>query len=146
VLFTFLSQARDVVAKARQWELRPVGINMVQAAVLYIVKATEGSATPAEISRRLLREPNTVFVVVNHMVAQGLLEKTKDLDNRHMARVSLTEKGEKALNEARARRQKISRIMSCLSEEERIHLKAMLQKVRDHGLEELGIDLPLQYP
>ena len=145
-LFTLLSQTRDTLTKARQWELRPVGINMIQAAVLYMVKSTGGTTTPAEISRWLFREPNTVFVVVNRMVAQGLLEKTKDLDNRHLARVSLTEKGKTALQKSRARRQKISRIMSCLSEEERIHLKAMLQKVRDHGLEELGIDMPLPYP
>jgi len=146
VLFTLLCQARDALAKARHRELRPVGINMMQAAVLYIVRAIGEPASPAEISRWLFREPNTVFVLVNRMVAQGLLDKKRDSNNRHLARVSLTEKGEQALKEARARRDKISSIMSCLSQEERAFLEETLERLRNRGLEELGMDRPLPYP
>ena len=71
-LWVLFHQACDAMARAREDELRKFGISRIQAAVLFIIKAIEGPATPAEISRWLFREPHTVFRLLKRMEKQGL--------------------------------------------------------------------------
>ena len=55
-LWVLLSQAADATLRARQKELDRYGISTVEAAVLFTIQAIGDRATPAEISRWLLRE------------------------------------------------------------------------------------------
>jgi DNA-binding MarR family transcriptional regulator len=66
-LWALLCQAFETIAKAREDELRPLGITRMQAAVLSILQKIEASAIPAELARWLFREPHTVAALLDRM-------------------------------------------------------------------------------
>ena len=113
-------------------------ISRTQISVLSIIQAIGNKATPAEISRRLFREPHSVSGLINRMEKQGLVRKTNDLDRKNLVRVVLTDKG-KLLYERSAVRKSIQKIMSYLSEEECQRLKSYLERLRNKALRELGV-------
>jgi len=138
-----MSQACDATRRARENEVREFGISMMQAGVLFIVKAIGERATPAEISRWLFREPHTVSGLLDRMEKQGLVRKVKNLGRKNLIRVVITEKGEEVYQ--RSREMKVIRTtLSCLSPEERNNLRSYLEALRDKALEEpqLGYQLP----
>ena len=144
-LWVLLHQACDAMIRAREDELRKIGISRMQAAVLFIIKAIEGPASPAEIPRWLFREPHTVFGLLKRMEKQGLVRRTKNLERRNMIRVTITEKGEKAYR--RSRDMKVIRtILSGLSPEQRKNLKPYLETLRKRALKELGGKHQLPFP
>lgn len=142
VLWVLLRQTRDGVLKLRERELNQYSITPEQSAVLTRVKAMGRRATPAEISRWLLREPHTISGLLSRMEKKGLVRKVKDLDRKNLIRVALTEKGQRAYHNATNNRESIHRIMSCLSEEDQKQLRSYLEKLRSATLKELGMEEP----
>ncbi|MCX5999807.1 MAG: MarR family transcriptional regulator [Chloroflexi bacterium] len=145
-LWSLLHQARDAIARARENELKPADISMVQAAVLFFVKNMEGPATPAMISRYLFREPHTISGLLDRMESQGLVRRVRDLHRRNLVRIEVTEKGEELYHKSRERRRIITKIMSVLSEEEHDNLRIYLEKLRNKALKEIGVKTRLPYP
>jgi DNA-binding MarR family transcriptional regulator len=138
-LWVLLHQTTDAVIKARQKELDQFGISFIEVGVLVVIQAIGEKATPAEISRRILREPHTVSALLNRMEKRGLLRKTQDLDRKNMVRVSITEKGRQAYDKS-TRRKSIYNIISSLSEEERQQLRSCLEKLRNKAFKELVVE------
>ena len=134
-LWGLLNQASHAMERARGDELRPFGLSMMHAGVLYIVKVSKDPVTPAHISRVLFREPHTVAALLNRMEKQGLLRRTKDLKRKNAIRVTLTERGEEAYRQS-SERKPIRRVMSHLSPKECDSLKAPLETIRDKAIEE----------
>jgi len=132
-LWVLLSQAHDAIVKAIEKELRPIGISMIQAAVLFIAKAAD-LATPAEISRWLFREPHTVSGLLGRMEKEGLVKQVKDLPRKNLIRIVLTERGEEAYKKSREMKV-IREVMSSLSLRKRQSLRAYLETLRDKALE-----------
>ncbi|OGO03306.1 MAG: hypothetical protein A2Y91_07840 [Chloroflexi bacterium RBG_13_54_8] len=145
-LWVLLNQVNDGIGRARENEVRPFGISMIQSAVLYIVKALNAEATPTEISRWLFREPNTVSQLLIRMEKQGLVRRRRRRGDRGMVRVALTKKGDELFQRHDQARQVVQRIMSRLSPEERNSLRASLEKLRDKTLEELAIRPQWPFP
>ncbi len=79
------------------------------------------------------------------MEKQGLVKKVKDLKQKNRVRILLTEKGIKASHQA-IKREKISRIVSCLTEEERRQLRLCCRKLYSKALEELGMQPEKNWP
>ena len=144
-LWVLLHQACDAMIRARENELRKFGISRMQAAVLFIIKAIDGQATPAEISRWLFREPHTVFGLLKRMEKQGLVRRVKDLERKNMIRVTITEKGEEACRQSRDMKV-IRTILSGLSPEQRDNLKPYLETLRKRALGKLGVSHQLPFP
>jgi DNA-binding MarR family transcriptional regulator len=145
-LWLLLRQANNLIYKAIERELRQLGSSTyAQATVMWIVKAIGDEATPAEISRWLVREPHAMSMLLSQMEGQGLVRKTKDLEKKNMVRISLTEKGEEALHRAQ-RSETISRVMSCFSYEEQDCLRGYLLTLRSKVLEELGVEHEMALP
>ena len=144
-LWVLLSQAADATLRARQKELDRYGISTVEAAVLFTIQAIGDRATPAEISRWLLRESHTVSELLSRMEKEGLVSKTKDLDRKNMVRVAITEKGQQAYDQS-TRWNSIRKLMSSLSEGERKQLKSYLERVRDRALKELRVEHKPPFP
>ena len=138
-LWVLLHQACDAMNRARENELRQVGISGAQAVVLFVVKSLGAKATPTEISRCLLRKIHTVSGILNRMEKKRLLRKTKDLPRKNSVRASLTEKGEQAYYQS-TKIESISGIMSSLSEQERQQLSSCLKTLRERALKQLGIN------
>jgi len=144
-LWVLLAQAREVMYKARQQELRRYNLSPRQSAVLFIIRAIGDKVTPAEISRWLLRESHSVSEIISRMEKQGLLKKVRDLDRKNLVRIELTEKGSEAYNQA-IKRDSIHTIMSALSDEERRQFSTMLKTIRDRALKESGKELGTPFP
>jgi DNA-binding MarR family transcriptional regulator len=134
-LWVILEQARTAVGTARDKELYPYKISFMKAAVLFIVDSIGSEATPAEISRWILRRSHSVSGLLERMEKDGLIKKTKDLPRRNLVRVTLTDKGKQALKES-LRRESIHNVMAILSESEQEQLYSMLQRIRDRALKE----------
>jgi len=144
-LWVLMRQTRDAMMKAREKELEKYGISSIQAAVLFTVKAIGPEATPAEISRRLVREPHSVSGLLSRMEKQGLVKRVKDLPKRNMVRVVVTDKGEAAY-EMSTKRITMHETIAVLTEEERRNLWEYLQKLRDKALKLAGIGRELPFP
>lgn len=145
-LWLLLRQANNLIYKAIESELRQLGsATYAQATVLWIVKAIGDGATPAKISRWLIREPHAISMMISQMERQGLVRKTKDLERKNMVRISLTDKGEEALRQAQTS-EAISKVMSCFSNEEKDCLREYLLTLRSKALEELGIKYEMALP
>jgi len=140
-LWVLLSQAADTTLRARQKELDRYGISTAEASVLFVVQAIGDRATPAEITRWLLREPHTVTELLNRMERGGLVTKTKDLERKNLVRVSITEKGRQAYQQS-TKRKSIRKLMSVLSREERQQLGSYLERLRNKALGELTEERP----
>jgi len=144
-LWVLLQQVCDATRRVRDNEFREFGISSMQAAVLFIVKAIKGSATPAEISRWLFREPHTVSGLLGRMEKHGLVRQLKDLERKNLIRVVITEKGEEAYQ--RSRELKVIRtILSSLSSEQRDTIRPYLETLRNRALVELGVKYQLPFP
>lgn len=138
-LWALLHQVSDIIFSARETELLQHGIPGMQAEVLFVVKAIGKEATPAQIARLIFRRPHSVSGILMRMEKAGLVKKTKDLHRKNLIRVSITAKGEQAYKQA-LKRKSVQRIMSALSEGEQQRLKSLLEKLRNKGIKELGMD------
>ena len=138
-------QTRDAMIKARERELEKHGISSIQAAVLFTIQDIGPKATPAEISRRLVREPHSISGLLKRMERQGLIKRIKDLPKRNMVRISLTAKG-KELYQYSTRRQSMHDIMAVIADDERGLLWDYLLRLRDKALRLAGIDYEMPFP
>lgn len=144
-LWQLIVQTRDSIRRARRKELARYNIGPRQSAVLFAVGAIGEKATPAEISRWLLREPHSVSEIVSRMEKDGFVKKVKDLGRKNMVRVMLTKKGREAHHQS-LKRESIHKIMSCLSAEQRQQLRSCLFALRNQALKELGMEVETPFP
>jgi len=117
----------------------------MKAAVLFIVDSIGDEATPAEISRWLLRKSHSVSGLLDRMEKDRLITKTKNLHKKNLVRVTITEKGRKALALS-LKRESINNTLSILSKEEQEQLYSSLEKVRDLALKEAAVTFKPNYP
>jgi len=120
--------------------MRTLGISPMQVAVLHHVQASGNKVNPAELARSLFRAPHSVSSIISRMEKHGLVEKINDLDKKNMARIAVTEKGQKKLEQS-VKKVGLQKVMSCLSGEERQQLKSCLAKLRTEALKELSMKL-----
>ncbi len=144
-LWWLILHMRRAMYKARTRELLQYGITPEEAAVLLVVRSIGQRATPAEISRWLLREPHSVSGLLRRMEKKGLLKRVKDLERRNLIRVTITKKGREAYNQS-TERGSIHRIVSAISKEDCQKMKVCLEKLWVKALEELGTDYKPPFP
>ncbi len=123
-----------VVQRARELELAKVGITSIQAGVLMILKTATGPVTPTQLARTLYREPHSMSALLQRMEKQGLIERTKDLEQRNLVRISITRKGEQTFKRQWAAKV-TTNITSCLSDQEIEVLERSLEKLRARAVE-----------
>lgn len=138
-LWALLIQTRDAMFKARQKELDQYKISAAASIALSVIQSIGSRATPAEISRRLSREPHSTSGLLNRMEKKGLIKKVKDLDRKNMVRVVITDKGYEAYYQS-MRQESIHMIISSLSEEECQQLRSLLRTVRNEALKVIGVE------
>src|ERR1035437_7738151 len=118
-----------LVLRARNNELSKHGLTSAESAVLLCIQGNDGLETPADISRRLLREPNSVSALVTRMAKKGLVSKVRDAGRKSVVRLSLTEKGWGAYEQS-SDLTSVHELLSILSEEERAQMRLSLDKLR----------------
>lgn len=145
--WSLLNQVRDTMIRLRDREVRHLGITSMQGGVLWVLRTMEKeglAATPAEISRRLFRQPPTTLALLDRLVKLGLIT-TENIQGRRQILVRLTDKGRETYRAYAAKREVIPRVISSLSPEERRHLRTGLVKLRQKALEELVAGAPYGY-
>ena len=86
--------------------------------------------------------PSSLSEMLSRAEADGLLTRTADEADRRVQRISLTEKGRKAVTEMEtARDLDARRRVSCLTEEEKEQFCRLCDKLSEH-MERLALDLP----
>ncbi len=138
-LWLLLTHTRYAVFRAREKELLRYGVSPEQVGLLFVVQALGNKATPAALSRHILRQPHTVSALVDRMARRGLVKKVKDLDRKNLVRVVMTEKGQKTYDLS-TKRGPIHRIMNTLTEEEKREFRAYLEKLLAKARKEIGLD------
>jgi DNA-binding MarR family transcriptional regulator len=144
-LWTMLEQVHSGITLARDRELEQHGLSTIKASALFIVQSIGNEATPAEISRWILRRPHSVSGLLDRMEKDGLIKKAKNLHKKNLVRVTITPKGKKGL-EISAKRKTINQILNALSEDERKQLYIYLDKLRNKALKVAGITHKPPFP
>jgi DNA-binding MarR family transcriptional regulator len=141
-LWVLLLQTRDTIWAVRERELAEYDLSNAEAAVIFIIQAIElnigKSATPSDISQWLFRKPHSVSELLSRMEKKGLVIKTKDTEKKNRVRVRATEKSRQTYALITENVRTVSRIMSILSEEEKMQLWNCLSKLRGEALMEYG--------
>jgi len=130
-VWLLLHRVRDALALCEDSILAEYGITTEQFAVLAAVRSRGGSLRPTDLASILERSPNSVSMLVDRMVKAGLVKRTRDRADRRVVNVTLTGKGQNAVEPATpAAWESIQRILSPLSDEEKRTLAGLLETVK----------------
>jgi DNA-binding MarR family transcriptional regulator len=138
-LFFLMQMTADAVYKLRETELKKFDISPQQALALICIYSLKNKATPAEVSRWLYREPNSITILLNRMEKLDLIKKKADLKRKNIIRLSLTKKGIKAYQHA-IEFETFASLINMLSERRRSQLFANLQLIREEVFNRLHLD------
>ena len=108
--------------RIRERRLHTIGLSIAKMKILNIIyRATNRNekATPGMLVKALLKAPSTITERLNRLEVEGLISRTTDPDNRSVVFLELTEKGQKAVVQAREMRT-LSRIISKLPHRKRL--------------------------
>jgi DNA-binding MarR family transcriptional regulator len=144
-LWTMLEQVHSGITLARDRELEKNGISTIKAAALFIINSIGNEATPAEISRWILRRPHSVSGLLDRMEKDGLIKKTKNLSKKNLVRVTITPKGRKAYGIS-LKRKTINQVLNALTAAEQKQLYAYLEKLRNKALKVASIPTKPPFP
>ena len=134
-----------VVERARELELAQIGIpSIIQAGVLFILKSATQPVTTSQLARTLYREPHSMSALLKRMQKQGLIKRTKDLEQKNLVRISLTKKGDETFR-IQWGAKVTNNITACLSEKELDTLETCLEKLRVRAIEIIREMQPAPY-
>lgn len=137
-----LEQTWAAVYKAGERNLAKVGVTPEKAHLLWVCHHYRGLMTPAELSRLLFRENQSISGLLDRMEKEGLIERVPKRKGRPFTEVKITAKGKELLSPSMERSSAIGKkLMGSLSAEELEQLQKLLRKIRQVALEELRIEL-----
>lgn len=130
-LWLLLHRAAETLARCEDSVFGEYGLTTEQFTVLAAVKSSGGPLRPVDLALAMERSPNSVSMLVDRMVKAGLVRRTRDRKDRRAVKVTLTSKGEKALEPASpAGWELVQKILSPLSEKEKHALAGLLERVK----------------
>jgi MarR family 2-MHQ and catechol resistance regulon transcriptional repressor len=129
-LWLLLRRVGDALALCQDSVFSKYGLTTEQFGVLTSIKS-RGPLRPSDLASILERSPNSVSMLVDRMVKAGLVRRTRDRKDRRVVTVSMTSKGEKAVEPAiPAGWDFIHKILSPLSYKDKHALASMLETVK----------------
>jgi DNA-binding MarR family transcriptional regulator len=150
-LWTLLNNSSEALMAARAKEIEKHGLTSIEHRVLIALPLIENSngkkVTASELSRWLFRNRSTVCELLNRMEKKGLVQRIPWPGKKKTYSIRITERGyqlkEKGNQEGMSF---INRAMSSISEEERFQLQAIMGKLRNEALQELGLSKKPPFP
>ena len=137
-----LEQTWSAVYKTGERHLAKIGLTPEKAHLLWVCHHYRGLMTPAELSRLLFRENQSIAGLLNRMEKEGLIERVPKRKGHPFTEVKITAKGRELLDPSMERSSAIgTKIMGSLSAEELEQLQKLLRKIRQQALEELRIEV-----
>jgi len=132
-LYLLIYLTQTALFRARYYEIKEFGVTSMELALLIVVDGLGEKATPAEISRWIMRKRPTVSELLNRMERNGLVVRTGYKDNKKLKKVAMTKKGRDALDRA-TKKDIWHTVMGSLSDEEYSQLWSLLEKLKDRAL------------
>ena len=129
-LWRLLMDTTTLMSKVRHRELRKHKVSSNTTAVLQCIMSLGNSATPAQIARWLIREPQSISGILTRIEKRGMIIRSTDPHRRNVLRISLTEKGKQTYYKV-SKRESVHRMMSYLSKEERQQFTRLLKKIQN---------------
>jgi DNA-binding MarR family transcriptional regulator len=140
--WVLVRQTWSLMHNASAARLRQLGLTPEQTDVLWAIKEHPGPVNPAEISRILYRESQTVASLLNSMQKAGLVQRKRRQEGAPFTEVILTDKGRNAIERAIPESKRlVYDVMSALSDEENAELRRLLQMLVNHTADTLGVQM-----
>ena len=127
--------AQFAIYKLREMELANFGLTVEQLSILYIVEHG-GTMTIKEIIDETMRQPNSVYILLNKMVKMGLLHNSRG-GKSGSTLISVTEHGKSLLEKITII--SLEEIFSVLGENDKIILMDLLSRLLTRSRYLLGI-------
>jgi MarR family 2-MHQ and catechol resistance regulon transcriptional repressor len=129
-LWLLLRRVGDTLMLCQDSIFSKYGLTTEQWGVLTCIKS-RGPLRPTDLASILARSTNSISMLVDRMVKAGLVRRTRDRKDRRVVTVSMTSKGEKAVEPAViAGWEFIHEILSPLSYDDQCALASMLETVK----------------
>ena len=129
-LWLLLRRVGDTLVLCQDAVFSKYRLTTEQFGVLASIKS-RGPLRPTDLASILERSPNSISMLVDRMVKVGLVRRTRDRKDRRVVTVSMTSKGEKAIDPAvLAGWEFIHQILSPLSYDAQCDLASRLETVR----------------
>ncbi len=130
----FMQTANAVQKLADSTLYKKVKLSTSKYAVLQILEVSNGTMTPSEIARWILRERHNVTTLVSRMKKEGLVDVEPSTTDRRSVNIILTDKGRKKLQDAKpVVADIINEIMGSMNERNLNSLKKQLATVRKNA-------------
>ncbi len=140
--WSLLRQTWIVTNKVAETRLSRLGLTPEKAAVLWACRDYPGVLTPAEISRLVFREAQSIAGLLNRMEKEGLVKRIPKRKGRPFTEIQLTAKGKELCDPAiHALKDLIQGFTSDLSPDERQQLHGILEKLRQKMFDQLHMEL-----
>jgi MarR family transcriptional regulator for hemolysin len=140
--FVQLRQTSSAIYKLAERKLAKIGLTPIKVYVLWLCREYDGPLTPAEISRSLFRESQTIAGLLARMEKEGLVRRIPKRKGHPFTEVQITEKGKEAWYKGVKVAMAVAEdTMSPLPAEELEQLGELLRKLRQKALGELREEL-----
>jgi DNA-binding MarR family transcriptional regulator len=143
-VWILMSQTKDTMLRVRDSDLSNRGLTAVEAGALHVIHVIGDKATPATISKSMLRQHHSVTALLKRMETKGLIKRIKSTNRKNTWQISLTEKGKKAYKNSNVG-DSLYEMMSVLTDAEKNQLKETLTKLRNKAIsyeQSLQVQLP----
>jgi DNA-binding MarR family transcriptional regulator len=94
VLWSIMNGTRFAISKVREIELARFGLSIEQSSILNILSDHGGQTTIKQIVDKTMRQPHSVYTLVNRMQKMGLIVKTKKTRDKEY-QIAMTDEGKK---------------------------------------------------
>jgi MarR family 2-MHQ and catechol resistance regulon transcriptional repressor len=129
-IWLLLRRVGDTLALCQDSVYGKYGLTTEQFGILASLKS-RGPLRPSDLSQILERTPNSISMLIDRMVKSGLVRRTRDRKDRRTVTVSLTGKGDAAVEPAvPAGWEFIHQILSSLSLNDQRSFADMLETVK----------------
>jgi DNA-binding MarR family transcriptional regulator len=136
-MFVLYITTGDAITNAAELELAQYGVNFPQARILFMLNRENRPVTIQELSQWVLRELNSVSILINKMETAGLVQKTR-IPGDKKTYISLTDGGSELFNRITSKAPDM--IFSALTDSERKELETYLKKLLKKARNLLGMD------
>jgi len=131
-LWMLFHQTYSSIFKYEDKEFAKVGITPQQHAILMAIKNNNDSITPSILADWFERDANSITLIIDRMEKTGFVNRARDDNDHRMMKITMTKKGERALNKsAEVGNILISEMLENLSEKEIKTFQILLDKIRE---------------
>ena len=139
--FGILRQTWAALNKAAETRLAKAHLTPEKVAVLWACRDYPGTVTPAELSRLVFRENQTVAGLLNRMEKEGLVKRVPKRKGHPFTEVKLTAKGEKACGPGiQVMKGVVKDLVATMPQNKQEQLQKLLLELRDRALDDLHME------